>query len=63
MAQGILAGITMTTMMSTQMQQDTVTGITYLDTITASMSLVSMGSTPMAVDCLMSTIEDLTDSD
>ena len=47
---GLLAGTTMATMTSMQMWQDAVTGTTYVDTVMASMSLVSLGSTPMAVD-------------
>ena len=53
----------MATMTSTQMQQDVVTGVTYLDTVMASMSLGSLGATPTAVDCLMPALEDHTDSD
>ena len=60
---GLLVGTAMATMTSTQMQQDAVTGITYLNTVMASMSLVSLGSLPMVVDCLMPAIEDLIDPD
>ena len=60
-AQGFLAGTATTTIMSTQMQQDAVTDITYLDIVMASMSLVSLGSTPIMVYCLMPTTEDLMD--
>ena len=63
MAQGFLVGTAATMVISTQMQQDAVTGITYLDTVMASMSLVSLGSTPMTVDCVMPDLEDIMDSD
>ena len=36
-------------------------GGTYVDTVTASMSLVSLGPAPMAVDCPMATLEDVTE--
>ena len=62
-AQGFLAGTAMTMVISSRVQQDTVTSVTYLDTVTASMSLISLGSTPMAVDCQMPVLENLTDSD
>ena len=63
MTQGFLAGTTVATMISTQMQQDAVTGITYPDTVTASMSLVSFGATFTMVDCLMPALEELTELD
>ena len=50
MAQGFLVGTALTIMISTWVQQDAVTGITYLDTVMTFMSLVSLGSTPMEVD-------------
>ena len=53
----------MVTMTSMWIQQDAATDITYLDTVTASMGLVSLGSTSMVVDCLMPAIEDLLDLD
>ena len=43
-SQGLLVETAM--MISMQMQQDTATGITYLDTVTASMSLVNLGGYP-----------------
>ena len=44
--QGLLVGTTMATMTSTQLQQDVAKGTTYLDMITTSMSLVSLGLPP-----------------
>ena len=61
--QGLLVGTAMATMISMQMWQDVATGITYLDTVTASMSLVSLRATPMAADHPMPTLEDPSDSD
>ena len=40
---GLLVGTAMATMMSIQLWQDTMMGTTYVDTVTASMSLVSLG--------------------
>ena len=60
---GLLAGTAMATMTSMWMCQDTVTGATYVDTVMASMSLISLRPTPMAVDCAMPSLEDLSDSD
>ena len=59
----LLVGTVMATMTSTWMQQDVVTGVTYVDTVTASMGLASLGSTPMADECPMPTLENLSDSD
>ena len=59
MAQGFLAETTATTMISMQMQQDAATGITYLDTVMASMSLASLGATPMMVDHPVPVLEEL----
>ena len=53
----------MTTMTSTWVWQDAATGTTYLDTITSSMSLVSLGSTTTMGDYPMPAIGDLIDSD
>ena len=60
---GLSAGTTMSTMMSTCLQQDTMMGATYVDTMTASMSLISLGPTPMAGDHPMATLEDVTESE
>ena len=61
--QGFLAGTAMATMISTQMQQDAVTGVTFLDTVMASMRIVSLGATPTMVDCLMPALEELMELD
>ena len=53
----------MAMMISTWMWQDMVTGVTYLDTVMVSMSLVSLGATPMAVDHPMPALEDSTELD
>ena len=60
---GLLAGTSMTTMMSVWVWQDATTGTTYVETVMASMSLVSLGLTPMAVDHLMATLEDVTEQE
>ena len=56
-----LVGTTMATMLSMWLWQDTMMGTTYVDTMTASMSLVSLGPTPMAVGCPTATLEDVTE--
>ena len=61
--QVFLVGTTMTIMISKWVWQDVVTGITYLDTVMASMSLVSLGSTPMVIDHLVPALENLIDLD
>ena len=48
-------------MMSTQLQQDARAGSIYIDSATASMSLVSLSPAPMAVDCPRAMLEDVTD--
>ena len=55
--QGLLVGTAMATMISTCLWQDVVTGAPYLDMVTTSMSLVSLGVTPTAVDHPMPTLE------
>ena len=60
---GLLAGTTMATVMSMWLCQDSMMGITYVDTMTASMSLVSLGPTPMVVDCPTATLEDVTEQE
>ena len=55
-SQGLLVWTAMAIMISMQMWQDVVTGITYLDTVATSMSLVCFGATPMAVDHPMPTL-------
>ena len=44
MSPGLLVGPIMTMLMSTRTCKDEVTGITYIDTVTASMGLVSLGT-------------------
>ena len=53
------------TMLSAQLFQDSMSGATYIDVVTCSMSLVGLGSTPLAVDCCMPTLlgEDDIDAD
>ena len=53
------------TMFFAQLFQDSVSGPTYTDMVTCSMSLVGMGFTPSMVDCSMPTLlgEEDTDSD
>ena len=63
MAQGFLVGAATAMMISMQMWQDAATGITYLDTVMASISLVSLGATPTAVNHLMPALEDFTELD
>ena len=58
---GLLVGTAMATMMSMWLQQDTMMGTTYVDTVTASMSLVILGPTTMVVDCPTATLEDVTE--
>ena len=60
---GLWVGTTMATVMSTWLCQDSMIGATYVDTVTASMSLVSLGPTTMAVDCLTATLEDVTEQE
>ena len=50
-------------MMSTQIYQDEVTGITYMDTVTASMGLISLGTSPMGVGHQIPVLEDVTNTD
>ena len=58
---GLLAGTAMATMMSMWLQQDAMMGATYVDTVTASVSLVSLGPTPMVGDCPTATLGDVTE--
>ena len=53
----------MATRTLTWVWQDTATGITYVDAVTTSMSLVSLGSTTMGVDHPLLAPENLMDSD
>ena len=54
-------GTTTKTMMSTWLQQDVRAGSIYVNSVTASMSLVSLSPAAMAVDCPRAMLEDLTD--
>ena len=51
----------MATMTSMWLQHDTEMGITYVDLVMTSMSLVNLGPTPMAIDCPMTTVEDISE--
>ena len=53
----LLVGPTMTTLMSTRICQDEATGIMHMDTVTASMELVSFGTSLVAVNCQTPTLE------
>ena len=56
---GPLAGTTMAMMVSMQLHHDVMLGITYIDMMTCSMSLVSLGATPFTVDHPMPTLEEV----
>ena len=62
-AAGFITGSAMTTMMTTQIHQDKMTSVTYMETMTASMGLLSLGMPLMAVDHQTPTTEDVTDTD
>ena len=62
-APGFMVGSTKTTMMTTQICQDEMTSVTYMDTMTALMGLISLETPFVVVDCQMPTIEDVTDTD
>ena len=57
---GLMEGTAMTTMMSMLLHQDSMMGTTYVDMVTASKSLVSLGPTPMAVDHPIASPKDIT---
>ena len=61
--QGLLAGTAKAMMISMRLHQDVALGITYLDMVTTSMSLVGLGATPMAVDHPMAALEEWKDSE
>ena len=52
-----LVGTMMATMVSMWLCQDVMSGITYVDMVTCSMSFVGLGATPMVVDLPMPTLE------
>ena len=58
---GLSVGSTMATMMSTQVWHDATMGTTYVDMVTASMSLVSLSPTSMMVNYPTATLEDVTE--
>ena len=60
-APGFTVGSDMTTMMTTWICQDKMTSVTYMDTVTASVGLISLGMPLMAVDYQTPIIEDVTD--
>ena len=51
------------TMFSAQLLQDSVSGATYMDMVTCSMSLVGFGVTPSTVDCCMPALQGEGDTD
>ena len=61
--QGPLAGTAMAMMISTWLCQDMTSGITYVDMVTCSMSLVGLGATPAAVEHAMPALEGWEDTD
>ena len=61
--QGLLVGTTLAAAMSTWVQQDAVTGAIYVDTVTASMNLMSSGPTPMVVGHPRANLEDVIESE
>ena len=62
-APGFIVGSAMTTMMTTQIHQDEMTGVTYMDTVTVSMGLINLGTPLMVGDHPTPTIEDVTNTD
>ena len=62
-ASGFMLGSAITTTVTTWVCQDEMTGVTYMDTMTASMGLISLGTPLMADDHLMPTIEDVANTD
>ena len=55
----LLAGATTTTRISAQLWQDAVTGTTYINSVTTSMSLFSLGPASMVGDHPTATLEDV----
>ena len=62
-APGFMVVSATTTMMTTQIHQDETTSVTYMDTVTATMGLISLGMPLVAVDHQACTTEDVTDTD
>ena len=61
--QGLLAGTATAMMISTNLCQDVALGTTYLDMVTTSMSLVSLGATSRVINHAMPTLRRLEDSE
>ena len=53
----------MTTMMTTWVCQDEMTGVTYMETVTTSVGLINLRTPLMVGDHLTTTIEDVTNTD
>ena len=56
---GLAAGTAMAIMMSMWLHQESVMGATYVDMVTASKNLMSLGPTPITVDCPTTTPKDV----
>ena len=61
MPPSLLVGPAMTTEMSTRINSDKATSITYMDMVTASMGLVTLETSHMTVDPGIPLLEDVTD--
>ena len=61
MPPSLMVGPAMTMLTSTRINQDEVTGITYMNSMTASMGLAALGTSYMAVDPRTPMLEDVTD--
>ena len=59
--QSLWVGAAMIMMMSMQLWQDARLGTTYIDSVTASTSLISLSPSPMVVDHPRATLEDVMD--
>ena len=57
----LMVGPTVATLLATQISQDKVTGITYVDTVTTSVGQVALETTHMAADPRGPILEDITD--
>ena len=60
---GFSVGTPMATVMSMCLGQDAMMGTTYVDMVTASMSLMSLGPIPMTLDHPTATLEDVTEQE
>ena len=61
MPPNLLVGPTVATLMATGISQDEATSIIYMDTVTASIGLIALGTSCMVVDPGMPILEDVTD--